>query len=353
MTNRTVRKAWTGWHGACLAGLLLAQGWVGLPAAEAASAKARPAAKSKAVAAPRRAATTRKTAVRTPPKRAALPAVRLSFAQKAGLHNTSDPLDLKAAAALVLDAHSNEVLLGKNEQAVLPIASLTKLMTGLLVLEAGQPLDESITITEADVDRLKGSRSRLPVGTTMSRGELLHLALMSSENRAAHALGRSYPGGLQAFVSAMNARAQLLGMGQTRFVEPTGLSSNNQSSARDLAMLVAKAASHPLLSRLSTSTGHEVALDEQILQYRNTNALVFAPDWRIGLQKTGFISEAGQCLVMHTQVAERELIMVFLAADSKPSRLADAERVREWVQEQGLGAGSTLAAVSGIGFQGR
>lgn len=347
MANGTGRKTWAGWCSIWAAGLLLAQAWVGFPVAEAAPAKARPAAKSKAAAAPRRVAAARKAATPTRPKRAAAPASRLSFAQKAGLHATPDPLDLKAAAALVLDVRSHEVLLGKNETAVLPIASLTKLMTGLLVLEAGQPLDESITITDADVDRLKGSRSRLPVGTTMSRGELLHLALMSSENRAAHALGRNYPGGLKAFVSAMNARAQLLGMGQTRFVEPTGLSSHNQSSARDLATLVAKAASHPLLSRFSTSTGHEVALDEQILQYRNTNALVFASDWRIGLQKTGYISEAGQCLVMHTRMDGRELIMVFLAADSGRSRLADAERVREWVQE--LNQPATLAAAAAGG----
>lgn len=347
MADRTKHKTRVPWHGVWLVAGLLGLGWAGLPVAEAASAKARPASASKASASARGTAAARKTAprkatARTQPRRAAAPPPRLSFAERAGLHATPDPLDLKAAVALVLDAHSHEVLLGKNESAVLPIASLSKLMTALLVLEAELPLDEAITITEADVDTLKGTRSRLPVGTTLSRGELLHLALMSSENRAAHALGRSYPGGIRAFVSAMNARAQLLGMGQTRFVEPTGLSSENRSSARDLARLVAKAARVPLISRLSTSTGHEVALDEKTLEYRNTNALVFAPEWDIGLQKTGYISEAGQCLVMHTRLTGRELIMVFLAADSRPSRLADAERVRDWVLEQ-EGQGGFLA----------
>lgn len=298
------------------------------PAAKRVAARKRPATRVKKVQTKRRAA-----------------APRLSFAQRAGLHATPDPLGLKAGVSLVLDQHSGEVLLSKNETAVLPIASLTKLMTGLLISEADLPLDEIITITDADVDRLKGSSSRLPVGTQLSRGELLHLALMSSENRAAHALGRTYPGGLSAFVSAMNARAQLLGMSETRYVEPTGLSSDNRSSARDLATLVAKTAGNPLLRRLSTSTGHEVVLGEQILKYNNTNRLVHAPDWRIGLQKTGFISEAGQCLVMQTRVAERELIMVFLAADSRLSRLEDAQRVRAWLQEDSNAAPTMAAAL--------
>ena len=257
---------------------------------------------------------------------------RLSFGQLAGLRGVEDPLELKSSVALVLDQDTHEVLLSKNDHAVLPIASLTKLMTGLIVSDARLPLDEMISITEDDIDYEKGSRSRLPVGTTLTRGELMHLALMSSENRAAHALGRTFPGGMQRFVGLMNARAMMLGMKDTRYVEPTGLSSGNRSSAYDLATLVNTAAQDPLLRQLSTSQGYEVAVGNRVLQYNNTNRLVHNPDWQIGLQKTGYISEAGQCLVMQARVAGRKLIMVFLDSSGKYSRLADAERVRRWVE---------------------
>lgn len=265
-----------------------------------------------------------------PPSMARSP--RLSFGEMAGLRAVDDPLDLKSSVALVLDQDTQEVLLSKNDHAVLPIASLTKLMTGLIVSDARLPLDEMVTITEEDVDHEKGSSSRLAVGTTLSRGELMHLALMSSENRAAHALGRTFPGGLQRFVGLMNARAAMLGMKDTRYVEPTGLSSSNRSSAADLALLVRTAAQDPLLRQLSTSTGYEVAVGSRVLQYNNTNRLVHNPDWQIGLQKTGYISEAGQCLVMQARVAGRKLIMVFLDSTGKYSRIADAERVRRWVE---------------------
>ncbi len=261
-------------------------------------------------------------------------ATRLSFGQMAGLHAASDPLELKSSVALVMDQDTHEVLVSKNDHAVLPIASLTKLMTGLIVSDARLPLDEMLTITEEDIDTEKGSRSRLSIGTTLSRGEMLHLALMSSENRAAHALGRTFPGGLQRFVGLMNARATMLGMKDTRYVEPTGLSSANRSSARDLATLVQTAAQDPLLRQLSTSTGYEVAVGNRVVQYNNTNRLVHDPDWQIGLQKTGYISEAGQCLVMQARVAGRKLIMVFLDSTGKYTRLADAERVRRWVEVQ-------------------
>ncbi len=263
--------------------------------------------------------------------RVATPAV-LSYGQIAGLHSAEDPLDLKSSVALVIDQDTHEVLLRKNDQAVLPIASLTKLMTGLLMAEANLPAEEMITITQDDVDTEKGSRSRLTVGAMLSRGELLHLALMSSENRAAHALGRTYPGGLQAFVPLMNAKAKMLGMKDTRYVEPTGLSSHNQSSAQDLATLVNAAYASPLVRELSTSTGYQVAVGKRTLQYNNTNRLVKNPDWDIGLQKTGFINEAGQCLVMQTKIAGRKLIMVFLDSAGKLSRIGDAERVRRWVE---------------------
>ncbi|MBT9508258.1 D-alanyl-D-alanine endopeptidase [Rhodoferax sp.] len=255
-----------------------------------------------------------------------------SFGQIAGLHAAHDSLDLKSSVALVIDQDTSEVLFRKNDQAVLPIASLTKLMTGLVVSEAKLPMNEVIAITQDDVDTEKGSSSRLRVGTELSRGELLHLALMSSENRAAHALGRSYPGGLPVFVGLMNAKARMLGMNDTNYVEPTGLSSKNQSSARDLAKLVNVAYGDPTLRELSTSPGHQVAVGKRTLQYNNTNRLVKNPSWDIGLQKTGYISEAGQCLVMQAKVAGRKLIMVFLDSAGKLSRLGDAERVRRWVE---------------------
>lgn len=266
--------------------------------------------------------------------------VRVSYGQKAGLHMASDPLDLRSSVALVIDQDTREVLFRKNDNAVLPIASLTKLMTGLVISEAQLPMSEMVTITQADVDTEKGSTSRLAVGTSLSRGDLLHLALMSSENRAAHALGRSYPGGLEQFVTHMNARAQSLGMADTRYVEPTGLSSKNQSSAHDLAVLVEEAYKAAVLRDLSTSPGREIAVGRRTLQYNNTNRLVKSPQWDIGLQKTGYISEAGQCLVMQAKVAGRQLIMVFLDSAGKLSRIADAERVRHWVEKS-----ATVASV--------
>ena len=269
---------------------------------------------------------------------------RLSYGQLAGLHSTNDALDLKSSAALVIDQDTREVLFSKNDHAVLPIASLTKLMTGLLVSEAHLPMDELLTITQDDVDTEKGSSSRLRIGATLSRGELLHLALMSSENRAAHALGRTYPGGLATFVSMMNAKARTLGMKDTRYVEPTGLSSQNQSSAQDLALLVSAASSDAMVRELSTSPGYQVEVGNRMLQYTTTNRLVKNPDWEIGLQKTGYISEAGQCLVMQTRIAGRKLIMVFLDSAGKLSRIGDAERVRRWVEATHLMSPSMQAS---------
>lgn len=257
---------------------------------------------------------------------------RLSYGQMAGLHRTSDVLDLKSNAALVIDQETREVLFSKNDHAVLPIASLTKLMTGLLISEAHLPDEELITITQDDVDTEKGSSSRLRIGATLTRGEMMHLALMSSENRAAHALGRTYPGGLATFVSMMNAKAKMLGMKDTRYVEPTGLSFHNQSSAQDLALLVNAASANAVVRELSTSPNYQVEVGNRTLQYNTTNRLVRSPDWDIGLQKTGYISEAGQCLVMQTKIAGRKLIMVFLDSAGKLSRIGDAERVRRWVE---------------------
>jgi D-alanyl-D-alanine endopeptidase (penicillin-binding protein 7) len=275
--------------------------------------------------------------------RAAIIPLKPSFGQLAGLHAADDPLDLKSSVALVIDQETDEVLLRKNENAVLPIASLTKLMTGVVVNEAQLPMDEVLTITQDDVDTEKWSRSRLVVGASLSRGELLHLALMSSENRAAHALGRTFPGGMATFVSRMNAKAMQLGMKDTRYVEPTGLSPNNQSSAHDLALLVGAAYREPLIRELSTSPSYAVDVGRRTLQFNTTNRLIKNPDWDIGLQKTGFINEAGQCLVMQASIAGRKVIMVFLDSAGKLSRLGDAERVRKWVES------TTAAAITAGG----
>jgi D-alanyl-D-alanine endopeptidase (penicillin-binding protein 7) len=256
---------------------------------------------------------------------------RLSQGQRLGLRTTPDPLSLRSSVALVIDQDTGEVLFSKNETAVLPIASITKLMTALIVTEAEQPLDQVLTITQADVDTLKGTTSRLRVGTRLSRGELLHLALMASENRAAHALGRNFPGGVEAFVTAMNRRADELGMTDTRFEDPTGLSSSNQSSARDLAVLVTAAGENELIRSLSTSPVHHVAVGARELHYRNSNRLVYSPQWSIAVQKTGFIREAGRCVVMQAQLAGRHLIMVLLDATGPETRIADAERLRRWI----------------------
>lgn len=276
---------------------------------------------------PRRGAVRRVAIVRAVPERA-------SMGQLAGLRSTVDELELKSSVALVMDQDTNEILFSKNSLAVLPIASLTKLMTAVIVTDAGLPLDEVLTVSQDDVDTEKGSRSRLTVGTQLTREEMLHLALMSSENRAAHALGRNYPGGLPAFVQAMNAKAKLLGMFDTRYVEPTGLSSLNQSSAHDLASLVKQAHTYPLIRELSTSPAYQVGVGRRLLQFRNTNGLVSNPTWDIGLQKTGYISEAGRCLVMQASLAGRKLIMVFLDSSGRYTRLADAERVRRWLNDK-------------------
>lgn len=259
---------------------------------------------------------------------------RISVGRSMGLHSVSDPLRLSAGVALVIDQSTNEVLFSKNDEAVLPIASLTKLMTGLVLADAQLPMGEKITITRADIDRLKNSRSRLAIGSRLTRGEMLHVALMSSENRAAHALGRTYPGGIQQFVRAMNHKAAALGMSDSRFVDPTGLSSGNQSSARDLVTLVSAAYSQPMIRKLTTSSGHRLAVGRQTLQYNNSNRLIRSDNWDIGLQKTGYISEAGRCLVMQATVAGREVIMVFLDSVSNVGRLRDAERVRHWMEAQ-------------------
>ena len=263
---------------------------------------------------------------------------KLSFGQLYGLHTTGDELDLRSSVALVVDQDTGEVLFSKNPQAVLPIASITKLMTALVVTQAALPLDELLTVDQHDVQATLGNKSRLREGTQLTRGEMLHLSLMASENRAAHVLGRTYPGGMKRFVSDMNSTARTLGMTRTHYVEPTGLSESNQSSAQDLTRLVKAASMHPVIRELSTSLEMVVPMGEKSVQFRNTNGLVRNPEWEIGLQKTGYISAAGRCLVMQAQMAGRKLIMVLLDSTGKYSRLGDAERLRQWL----VGADSGL-----------
>lgn len=263
-----------------------------------------------------------------------LVAPTLSVGQQLGLHKVDDPLELKSSVAYVIDQNTGQVLYEKNATAVLPIASITKLMTALLTVEAGLPLEEVLEVSAEDWDAEKRTRSRLRFGTKLTRGEALHLALMSSENRAASTLGRTYPGGLQAFVQAMNAKARLLGMYDTEYADPTGLSSRNKSSARDLARLVRVAYQYPIIREYSTSVGYTLPIGTRQENFANTNRLVGHQNWVIGLQKTGFINEAGQCLVMQAMVNDRPTVMVFLDAQGRLSRFGDANRVREWLMTQ-------------------
>ena len=264
-------------------------------------------------------------------RRTAPIAPRYSFGDLAGLKDTYDPLSLKSNAALVLDESNLEILFEKNGNIALPMASITKLMTGLVVVESMQDMNEGLEITEDDVDTKKYTSSRLKVGTRMTRANLLHLALMSSENRAAAALGRNYPGGLPAFVDAMNIKAQMLGMSDSQYVDSSGLSSGNMASARDLAKLVMAAAQHPILRQYSTDTYYSVDDGMHEMHYGNTNGLVHNPNWHIRLQKTGYISEAGQCLVMQAIIQGRPIVMVFLDSKGKGARLADAQRIHNWL----------------------
>lgn len=253
----------------------------------------------------------------------------------AGLNATRDPLALRSNAALVVDQSNSHILFEKNASIALPIASLTKLMTALIVVEARQNMDEVLEVTSDDIDRERNSSSRLRVGSKMARANMLHIALMSSENRAASALGRHYPGGLPAFVAAMNAKARALGMANARFVDSTGLSSQNIASAQDLAKLVVAAYQHPTIREYSTDSRYAVNAGGYQLQYMNSNRLVMNPHWEIGLQKTGYITEAGRCLVMQARVDGRPVVMVFLDSKGKDSRLADAGRIRKWLEGTG------------------
>ena len=233
---------------------------------------------------------------------------------------------------LILDASSGETLFSRNAAMVTPIASITKLMTAMVVLDRGLNMHERLTISEEDMDSLKFTRSRLRPGATLAREELILLALMSSENRAATALGRTYPGGMPAFVAAMNAKARSLGMADSSFHDPSGLSPLNVSSAPDLARLVKAAHTYPVIREYSTRDRAQVSVLGRLLNYRNTNALIRAGDWEIGLQKTGFINEAGRCLVMRARIASKDLVMVLLDSVGMNSRITDAKLVRRWIE---------------------
>ena len=241
---------------------------------------------------------------------------------------------LASLNAVIVDASDNRHVYAKGADDVTPIASLTKLMTAMVTLDAGLPLDETIAIDMDDLDYLKGTSSRLRMGTELPRREMLRLALMSSENRAASSLARTYPGGTPAFVSAMNAKAALLGMTHTRYADPTGLSAQNVSTANDLAVLVAAAAEYPQIREFSTTGSHyvEVQPTGKVLGFNNTNNLVKSSQWDIKLSKTGYIREAGKCLVMLATIASKPFVIVLLDSAGKYTRLGDAQRVRHWLE---------------------
>jgi len=246
---------------------------------------------------------------------------------------------LKSSSVLIVDERDSSVLYSRNPDVAAPIASITKLMTALVVLEARQPLDEPIQISDADRDFPKSAFSRLTVGTTLTRGDLMHLALMSSENRAAHALGNNYPGGMPAMVSAMNAKAAELGMSNSHFVDSTGLSSQNVASPEDLSRLVIAASKNSTIREFSTDKNYAVRVHRHLIEYRNTDNLVANPAWNIIVQKTGYIAEAGKCLVMAAVIEGRSVVIVLLDSLGKYTRVADAKRIKVWM-EAAAGASS-------------
>jgi D-alanyl-D-alanine endopeptidase (penicillin-binding protein 7) len=261
----------------------------------------------------------------TPPSAPRLATTRV---RKAAL----DEPDLRSSSVFILDATHASVLYSRRADVAMPIASITKLMTALVVLQARQSLDEPILITREDFSAGKGAYSRLTLGTTLPRGDLLHLALMSSENRAAHALGRRYPGGVPAFVQAMNAQAAALGMTHTRFVDPAGLSSENVASPEDLSKLVMAASQNAMIREYSTDKGYAVRAGRRMIDFRNTDSLVSNPTWNIIVQKTGYISEAGKCLVIQAIIEGRTVVIVLLDSFGKYTRVADAKRIKRWME---------------------
>jgi D-alanyl-D-alanine endopeptidase (penicillin-binding protein 7) len=253
--------------------------------------------------------------------------------------------NVQSTGVLVFDPTTGQTLFAKNAEQVAPIASITKLMTAMVVLDAKQPMDEAIELTADDVDLVKNTHSRLPIGTHFRRDDLMRLALMASDNRAASALGRNYPGGLAAAVLAMNEKAKALGLTQTRYVDSSGLSPANVSSPADLGKLVSAAATYPVITEYTTTGAVNVTLPDskRKISFVNTNALVRNSDWKIGLSKTGYINEAGKCLVMHAMIANQPIVIVLLDSWGRLTRIADANRIRHWLERNpGKVAGTSL-----------
>ena len=274
---------------------------------------------------------------------------RVARAAVAELTRDGDP-NVRSTGVLVLDPTTGQTLFAKNADQQAPIASITKLMTAMVVLDANLPLDEPIEITSEDIDTIKNTHSKLPIGSRFRRDDLMRLALMASDNRAASALGRSYPGGLTAFVAAMNAKAAALGLTQTRYVDSSGLSPANVSSPADLGKLVAAASSYDLIREYTTTSGVTVQLPDskRKLSFVNTNTLVRHSDWKIGLSKTGYINEAGKCLVMQAMIANQPIVIVLLDSWGRLTRVADANRIRHWLEKNSarLLAKTTTPAVA-------
>ncbi len=273
----------------------------------------------------------RRSAVRSVAYQPRPPTVGQAF----GLHETPDSLALRSSVAYVVDQNTSETLFDKNSRAVVPIASITKLMTAMVVLDSKAPLTEEINVTDEDRDYEKYTGSRLAVGSELNREDMLHIALMASENRAAAALSRYYPNGRPGFIAAMNAKAKMLGMTDTHFENSTGLTSQNVSSARDLVKMVNAAYQYPLIRKFSTDRSYDVFTGKRNLAYNSTNALIRNPSWEIGLQKTGFINEAGECLVMQTTINGRPVVIILLDSSGKYSRFADAGRLRGFLETAG------------------
>ncbi len=261
-------------------------------------------------------------------------AFALSHAQKIEAQAMMAGPLLTSQAALIFNNKTGEILYQKNADRVMPIASISKLMSAMVVLDARLDMNEPITITADEIDRLKGTGSRLAVGTTLTRGELLHLSLMSSENRATHALGRTYPGGMSAFVAAMNAKAQSLGMHSSRFYEPTGLNFQNVSTANDLNRMVAAASKYPLINKNSTSNYGSVWTANGRQNYKNSNALVREGSWNIELQKTGYIREAGRSMVVKANVQNQPITIVLLNSPTSTTRVNDARKIESWMLQR-------------------
>lgn len=270
-------------------------------------------------------------------------ALTVGFAQAEDMRGDFKKVKLRSANVLVMDSDTGEVVFQKNSEAVVPIASITKLMTAIVTMDkveaGGLDMDQRIVLTKEDVATIKRTRSRLRTGATYTRDELMLLALMASENKASAALARSYPGGMDAFIQAMNRKAEALGMTDTRFVEPTGLSSENVSSARDLVKLVNAAHGYEKIREYSTRSRASVKDRKRTLNFANTNGLVRSAKWEIGLSKTGYISEAGRCLVMRVRMASRDMIVVLLDSWGKQSRIGDANRLKKWLESSAHGGG--------------